>query len=151
MGKATRNFQGIHDRVEKKKKMRRERDSNSMKGHRAFLVRRTRRRSELGRQTEGRVAGLLAKKLGAGELISYEYFSPNGPEDHEGKDFQVTKEIDGQQITTYFGITTSLRSHQDHRWKHPGVPSILIPPEMGDEKIWQKICQIIKEARNARA
>lgn len=146
-----RNFQKTRTKAEKKEIRRKERNSQSMGRHQAFLERHMMRRSELGRQTEVRVEKLLVKKITAGELASFKYFPANSPEDCQGKDFQVSKEIEEEVITASFGITISLNCYQEHQAKHPDEPCILIPPEMGDERIWYRICQILKEVKNARA
>ncbi len=146
-----RNFQRTRTKAEKREIRKKERNSRSMGRHQAFLERRTMRRSELGRQTEDRVENLLAKKLAAGELVSYKHFPTNSPEDCQGKDFQTSKEMEEEVITASFGVTISLKCFQEHQAKHPDEPCILIPPEMGDERIWYRICQILKEVKNARA
>lgn len=114
----------------------------------SFHSRRSERGSELGRKTEERVEKLLTKKLGVSGLVSFEYFSPHSPEDCQGKDFRVTRLIDGKKITALFGVTISLLCQQKHQAKHPDVPCIRIPPGMSDERIWQRICRICEEKAN---
>lgn len=142
------NFQRMRTKVQKKERAKKEKNSRSMQKRQAFSTRKAMRRAELGRQTEDRVEKLLTKKMEAGELISYQRYPPNSPEDSEGKDFGVTQEIGKEKITAPFGVTISLKSLQEHREKHPDVPCILIPPEMGDKRIWQRICRICEEQVN---
>ena len=113
--------------------------------------RRAMRRSFLGRMTENRVEKLLTKKKEMEELIDFERYEANSPEDSEGKDFRVTALIDGELISASFGITISMKCQQEHQMKHPSVPSIVIPPEMNDKRIWWRITEILKEKKNARA
>lgn len=145
------NFRRIKTKVDKKRSRKKEKKSRSMKKRQSFSERHGMRRSILGRMTEDRVAGLLAKKQEAGELVSFERYPANSPEDAEGKDFRVSKEINGEVVSASFGITISMREHQDHLMKHPHEPSIIIPPEMNDERIWWRITKILKEKKNARA
>lgn len=135
----------IRTKAERKKAFKKERNSRSMQRHQAFLNRHSMRRAELGRETEVRVANLLAKKLADGELVSFQHFTPNSLEDKQGKDFQVTRTVANKQVTVSFGITISLRCQQEHQRNHPNEPCIIIPPEMGDERIWQRICLICEE------
>lgn len=113
----------------------------------AVADRKAERGSQLGRENEARVERLLAKKLEASEIISFKRHLPNSPEDLAGDDFQVSKEIDGEIITVSFGVTISQRKHKEHSMKHPDKTSLLIPLEMRDERIWYRICQILKEAK----
>lgn len=131
-------------------RQRKEKNSNSMLSHRDYLSRHRIRQAERGREIiEGGAKKLLAKKQKTDELISWEYFSPNSKEDLEGKDFRVTMMVDGKTVTILFGVTISLESHQKHQARYPDVPSILIPINMTEERIWYRICRLCREQTNA--
>ncbi len=127
-----------------------EKKSKSAQRRRAFSERRSMRRSELGRLTEERVEKLLAKKREAGELLSFKKHLANSQEDCAGKDFTVSKIIDGKTVSASFGVTISLKNHQEDLMLHPDMPSIIIPPEMNDERIRQRIVQILVEAEEVQ-
>lgn len=145
------NFQRIRTKAEKKRIRKKERNSNSTKKHQDFSDRRALRYSKLGRITEVRVEKLLTKKKEMEELIDFERYETNSSEDSDGHDFWVSALIDGEVISASFGTTISMRCQQKHQMKHPNVPSILIPPEMNDERIWYRIIQILKETKKTRA
>ncbi|MBI2450353.1 MAG: hypothetical protein HYV47_02330 [Candidatus Nealsonbacteria bacterium] len=135
----------MNSRVEKRKifKEAKKQKARSALRRLAFSDRRAIRRSKLGRQTEERVEKLLKKKLKTGELLFFEKHLPNSAEDRDGKDFSVSQKIDEETFSASFGVTISLRYQNEHRALHPDVPLIIIPPEMNDERIWQRICMII--------
>lgn len=128
--------------AEKKQKFRKEKNSNSQKKWKAIRDRHAKRRSFLGRQTEDRVALLLEKKQKQGELVSFVKHQTNSPEDRAGKDFTISMLIGEKVITTSFGVTISPSQPE------MGIPLIRIPPEMGDERIWYRICRICEEKAN---
>lgn len=144
-------FQRIRTKVEKRRIRKREKNSRSMKKRQDFSARRARRRGFLGRMTEDRVEKILIKMQEKGELVDFERYEANSPEDSEGKDFRVTALIDRELVSASFGITISMKCQQEHQLKHPNEPSILIPPEMNDERIRWRICEILKNTKNARA
>lgn len=145
------SFRKIKSKPERKARQTKEKNSNSMHSRDAAKNRHALRQAERGREIiEGRVKELLSKKIAAGELVSWEYFSPNSQEDRQGRDFRVTKMAEGKTVTIFFGVTISRESHLEHQAKHPETPSIWIPINMTDERIWHRICQLCQES-DARA
>lgn len=117
--------------------------NNSLGRHQAFQDRRSLRRSELGRQMEDRVAGILAMKQKQGELVSFVKHAANSPEDRAGKDFTVSMSIGERVVTVSFGITISNKQVEYY------VPLIRIPWNMADEKIWRAVRKLCQEQTNS--
>lgn len=135
----------IRNMPEKKEDFRKNPNARSVQRHLSFTQRRSSRQAKLGELTEERVDALLAEKKEAKDLISFERHPHNSPEDEKGNDFTVTVDVNGKLVTVSFGVTCSNGSHQKHRLMHPGVPSIVIPPEMSDKRIWERIVMLAKE------
>ena len=90
--------------------------------------RRANRYSEMGRDMEKRVEGIGQGMAEAGVLVSFCYHEPNSPEDQEGRDFTVVKQVGGMPIERSFGITISHnRGALASQMRHPDVPQFFFP------------------------
>jgi hypothetical protein len=103
--------------------------------------RKSERFSNYGREQEEKVRALLEEYREGGQkyFSSVELHRPNSPEDEQGYDLTVGREVDGQEIRKSFGITISLRSWQLGKQKHPSIPQFCFPINARPETIIRRV------------
>ncbi len=79
-----------------------------------------------------------------GEFVEVVLNEPHSEADSEGKDFTVTKMIDGEPQTRSFGITISQRSLSESRVRHSDIPQFLFPIETKPETVLRRVNDLFK-------
>ncbi|AKM84639.1 TPA: hypothetical protein DHW58_02405 [Patescibacteria group bacterium] len=92
-------------------------------------ARRSARWSRIGREFEGEVLELLkaAQENDTPIFTNVIHHTPYSGADYAGKDFTVTRYVDGHTEHRSFGITISKHKIQDAQMLHPGVPQFHFP------------------------
>lgn len=106
--------------------------------------RKSERYSEYGRLFELEVEKLLNKMKENGKIFSFVRHLPHTPEDLAGKDFTVTKLVNGQTLEISFGVTISARQRQlnEHKMCHPNVPQFRFPIGTNPSTIEKRILEL---------
>jgi hypothetical protein len=105
-------------------------------------------RANIGYWMEDTVEKILETMVKDKKLLSFKRSKPNSRQDREGRDFRVTKLVQGQKISISFGITISLTGVIRHKCKHPDVPQLLMEPTISDERIAEKILSLFNPLEN---
>ncbi|MDE2037765.1 MAG: hypothetical protein KGI69_00875 [Patescibacteria group bacterium] len=83
-----------------------------------------------GRRLERHFQRILEYMRSRGLIAGFTRHVPFSKEDHEGKDFTVTRQTASGLRSYSFGITMSKLSRKRSRKKHQGVMIIYLPPEL---------------------
>ena len=108
----------------------------------AYLKRRSERRAELGRGLENEVENLLQAMLDDGLIAEFRANAPNTKADQEGKDFTVTRLMDGARETRHFGVTISPRSWRTAKAVHNDVPQFCWPIGTNRDTMRRRILEL---------
>lgn len=107
------------------------------------------RRGELyageGLALEDQVESILETLKEEGQIASFQRHAHNSSADRAGKDFSATKEINGEEVTFSFGVTISMRSWNEARARHYGVPQFCFPIGSKPETIVKRILGLFKD------
>ena len=104
--------------------------SSSQKFWDEINARRSERRSRLGREFEQTTFELLREVCdedGNQLFKKVVYHKPHGAADYAGKDFTVTRRINGRDESRSFGVTISVRQIAEAKMLHPDVPQFCFP------------------------
>ena len=82
---------------------------------------------------------ILQKMQDAGKICGFEIFTPNSPEDREGKDIKASKMAGEQMADVYFGVTISMRSWNNAKRFYPDVPQFCFPIGTKPETIEKRV------------
>ncbi|MDA2922299.1 hypothetical protein MYX07_03475, partial [Patescibacteria group bacterium AH-259-L07] len=69
---------------------------------------------------------------------------PHGREDSQGKDFTVSKIVNGELVTKSFGVSISLKSVAKAQKKHPNVPQIHLPLNSKPDDIVRSVLALFR-------
>lgn len=110
--------------------------------YKEYLKRHGARRARLGRSQEENVEGILEKMRERGLIADFRRSRPNSKMDAEGKDFSVTKLVDGVEVVRHFGMTISMKSRNNARVKYPDVPQYTFPVGINPSTIERRILEL---------
>lgn len=109
-------------------------------------VRRMARYSEIGRKFEQEeMRRILQKMVEKGMLTEFEIYPPNSQEDKGGKDLRVSKWIGAAKMDRYCGVTISIKSWHEARFKHQDIPQFCFPIGTKPETIERRILELFKD------
>ncbi len=83
--------------------------------------------AKIGLDLENQVASLLESMKNEKVITSFEKHPHHSTEDQDGKDFTVTREIEGKIVTRHFGVTISVRSWGMSKTRHPHTQQFCFP------------------------
>ena len=104
-----------------------------------------------GRNFEDKVERIMIQMCNRGNLSSVIHHPPNSFEDQNGKDFTVSKVINGEIVTKSFGLTFSMSRELRATKKHPDVPQKYIPLWASDKEIEDTILSLFSQRAGATA
>ncbi len=107
-----------------------------------FAARRGLRMARVGRDLEVKVKEYLQEMTYSGVIYSFIRHEPNSPEDKDGRDFTVVKQINGEIISRSFGVTISLHSWSQSKRLHPTHPQFCFPIGTNKETIVKRILEL---------
>ncbi len=110
----------------------------------AYLARHRARMSRHGRTLEDDVERLLEKMKARGDVSLFVRNSANSAADAEGKDFTVTKKVDGVDVVRHFGVTISTKSHNNAKVRYPDVPQFHFPIGTNPTTIEKRILELFR-------
>lgn len=115
----------------------------------AFNQRRSERYARLGRELEVRITAILQEMKEGAEIDDFISFSPHSPEDLEGKDFCVIKDINGKRVEKCFGVTISQRRLHLSKTIHSSVPQFCFPLVTSKHTMKRRIMELFAPPKQA--
>lgn len=118
--------------------------SYAMKARQEHAIRKGKKFAALGRELEARVEKVLntAMEKGALTFAKVERHEPLSHNAIHGKDFTVTKIINGENISRSFGIAISPNSWIMAKARYPDIQQFCFPLETKDETIISRVGQL---------
>ncbi len=105
----------------------------------AFAARRAMRMSEHGRAFEVTVEGYLQEILDFGLIQKFIRHPPHSPEDYDGRDFTISKDVEGVSIEKTFGVTISIKSWNRGKRLHRSYQQFCFPIGTKKETVVRRI------------
>ncbi|MBI2642257.1 MAG: hypothetical protein HYW97_00185 [Candidatus Wildermuthbacteria bacterium] len=78
-------------------------------------------------------------------ISNYTRHPPNSAEDHNGKDFTVTKMVGNTLFLQSFGVTISMRNWPESVNQHPNIPQFCFPIGTKPETIQKRILKLFND------
>lgn len=97
-----------------------------------------------GEVLESTVIKLLQELKNEERILQFVHHPKNSREDSEGKDFTVTKEVNGAKKVLSFGVTISLRCWANAKVKHPQIPQLCFPLGTKLETMEKRILELFE-------
>ncbi len=95
-----------------------------------------------GRVLEEEMVTHLTRMKDAGDIDGFVRHTPNSTEDEQGKDFTVTKIVDGEPREVHLGVTISIRSWHKSRVRHAKIAQLCFPIGTKPETIRARILEL---------
>jgi hypothetical protein len=117
----------------------------------AWEIRRSRHMAQQGVLMEAHVENILNTMKEAGIVLDFTHHAKCSPADRSGKDFTVSKVVNGDVVAVSFGITISQKSMQRACLLHDEVPQLWFPLGIKPETIQRKIMGLFLQVAAVRA
>lgn len=112
-----------------------------------FKKRRSMRGAKQGQALEAEVEKVLNRMKERGELVQVIHHFSNSPEDRDGRDFTVSRYVEGQEVFCSFGVTISLRRWYRGKTLHRDVPQFCFRLDTKPETIRGRVLELFEAGR----